>query len=136
MGIGHACSKVLSTDGFRVIGIDRTPLPPQKDVAWVPLQKGWDSDPLACGYVQLDLADRAAVQGLISSLNAAGVDRITALVNNAAIADPYMPTDDLARRLAAWDTYINTNLTGNYISLYVITVKASLRLLMDLIVRF
>lgn len=44
-----------------------------------------------------------------------GHDRVTALINNAAISSPYLTATTSAERIIQWKNYININLTGAFI---------------------
>jgi 3-oxoacyl-[acyl-carrier protein] reductase len=68
-GIGFATAQLLATNGYRVIGIARTP----------------PATPFPGEFHSADLADKAALDRVLAAVNAQG--RVEALVNNIGIAE-------------------------------------------------
>ena len=68
-GIGFATAQLLATNGYRVIGIARTP----------------PATPFPGEFHAADLADKAALDRVLAAVNARG--RVEALVNNIGIAE-------------------------------------------------
>jgi NAD(P)-dependent dehydrogenase (short-subunit alcohol dehydrogenase family) len=87
-GIGLATSEVLKEDGWEVIPLDREPI----------------DDP---GALCVDLADAAATTEALS-----GLDRVDALVNNAALQlnKPLLETS-----IEEWDAVMAVNVRGAFV---------------------
>jgi len=134
-GIGAACASLLKTKGFNVIGIDNQqpsedPHAPYPFLGWTSaveypaLQQHLLQQPAAqqqqptslCVFLQVDLSQTAAIRTISTQLDLLGVKKVDVLVNNAGIADPYMPPLDTtqaataaettAERAARWSQYI------------------------------
>jgi NAD(P)-dependent dehydrogenase (short-subunit alcohol dehydrogenase family) len=65
----------------------------------------------SCVFLQVDLSQPAEIQAVPQQLRGLGVNRVKTLVNNAGIADPYMPPaaadgSNMVQRAALWNKYI------------------------------
>lgn len=109
-GIGHTVCQRLISDGLSVIGMDNQPLV--------------DKSPLhsvdAFSYAQASITDPGAVvKGLENGLAALKAKEISVVVNNAAIAQPFLQTpssgDNLSARLEEFDQYLQTNLRSAFL---------------------
>lgn len=101
-GIGQSILHTLGQQGYYVIGTATTSVGADAINAYINEHK------LNGRGVALDITDKAAIDGLMSSLADEGkVPSI--LINNAGVTD-----DDLLLRMSdeAWDRVIETNLTG------------------------
>lgn len=103
-GIGRAISEWLLEDGYRVAIFERDRAA-REQVPHAP-----------AGHLlmlDVDIADEDAVRcGVASTLQHFGA--IDALVNNAAIANPYnAPVEEL--ELSAWEQTLRVNLTGQFL---------------------
>jgi NAD(P)-dependent dehydrogenase (short-subunit alcohol dehydrogenase family) len=102
-GIGRAIARELLAAGYRVVLVD------------IDADAGRDAlaqlaRPDAAWFVQADLAREADVEAAVRAA-VAHLGRVDALVNNAALADPYNePIDTLP--LARWERVLAVNLTG------------------------
>ena len=101
-GIGLATARAFAREGAKVLicDVDRTAL---KAVA----ASDQDLAQTAC-----DVADPAAVSRLFDDV-AARLGGLDALVNNAGIAGPTAPCEDIA--LADWERTLAVNLTGQFL---------------------
>lgn len=133
-GIGHACAHLLHQQGYNIIGIDTLAPPagtaaPQPTAAgaaaaggpllpWRILQQQQQQEeesaggPPSCVFLQVDLSQPAAIlQDIPQQLQGLGVASVKTLVNNAGIADPYLPPpaadgSNAGERAALWSKYI------------------------------
>lgn len=103
-GIGHSCAKAFLRSGYRVVGLDVAN--PDK-----PLQSSLSTP---YHFLQLDLTNASHIMCIRDQLDSIGVGQVNVLINNAGIANPYMPTDPAAR-VESWQTYIAVNLTGKLV---------------------
>ena len=62
-------------------------------------------------FLQVDLTDEEQIEQTTKAAASWLSNRINVLVNNAGIAQPYMPKDRLNRK-DAWRKYLATNLSG------------------------
>lgn len=101
-GIGLATARAFAREGARVFicDVDRTAL---AAVA--------ASDP-GLGQIVCDVSDPAAVDRLFAAATAA-LGGLDALVNNAGIAGPTAPCEDIA--LADWERTLAVDLTGQFL---------------------
>lgn len=136
-GIGHACCIALLQRGAFVVGIDSEPLAASSPLALEgsiePRASSVSSEPaikrprlpelgdVAPGrfrFLQASITDATAVAaGIAHSLEALGCNQIHVLVNNAGIADPYMPSPDEAdasTRIARFGELLSVNLAGAF----------------------
>ena len=99
-GIGYACAEALAEDGHKVILADvkDSVMDAAKTLGGV-------------GYI-CDFSDADAIGGLFDAIEA-DHGPVTALVNNAGIAQP---GDFLTYDLAAFDAVINVNLRGVFVA--------------------
>jgi NADP-dependent 3-hydroxy acid dehydrogenase YdfG len=100
-GFGAACARKYGEQGYRVVLAAR-----RLEKLAVLQQKLSGTE---CHLVELDVRDRSAVAGKLSSLPPP-FDRVDILVNNAGLAlglEPAHETD-----LDAWETMIDTNIKG------------------------
>ena len=99
-GIGYACAEALAEDGHKVILADvkDSVMDAAKTLGGV-------------GYI-CDFSDTDAISGLFDAIEA-DHGPVTALVNNAGIAQP---GDFLTYDLAAFDAVINVNLRGVFVA--------------------
>jgi NAD(P)-dependent dehydrogenase (short-subunit alcohol dehydrogenase family) len=106
-GIGFAIAKKLASLGYVVLGVDVAPCanPPPAN-----------SDRYAhyVGDVSSVDACRAIWNTFTSSFPAHQVPSIDCIVNNAAIANPYMPKG-VQERFEQWQKTLNVNLTGPFL---------------------
>jgi NAD(P)-dependent dehydrogenase (short-subunit alcohol dehydrogenase family) len=100
-GIGEALSHQLAQDGYRLIALDR-------DVRVQNLVKSLPGEEHVA--LEADITDEAAIQGAFAELDQRGI-AIDVLVNNAAIADTFMPSLDQTAK--AFDHVIDVNLVGS-----------------------
>jgi len=102
-GIGRAIARELLGEGYRVVLVDVDRAAGEDALAVL-------ARPDAAWFVEADLAREAAVEAAIAEA-VAHLGRLDALVNNAALADPY--NDPIAALpLARWEAVLATNLTG------------------------
>lgn len=104
-GIGCAIARKLADLGYFVLGIDTAPcsIPPPANIDRYFYHVGDVSSADSC---------RSVWATLISAHS--NVDGIDCLVNNAAVADPYMPVG-ADERLRQWQKVLNVNLTGPFL---------------------
>lgn len=104
-GIGRAAATALHADGWNVVVAGRTQASLDETVTSLPQVPGT----LA---VVTDVSDDAAVEHLFAETVAA-FGRVDLLFNNAGIAAPPVPVDELA--VDVWRQVIDINLTGSYL---------------------
>ncbi|DBA91008.1 TPA: hypothetical protein ACH3X2_004214 [Trebouxia sp. C0005] len=97
-GIGRECAKVFLEAGYKVVGLD---LSPQEDPALQHVNYHFRTTDIT--NVDQTRQFAAHISGDANSLQV--------LINNAGIADPYLPEDPM-ERIAHWSKVIQTNLTG------------------------
>lgn len=102
-GIGRAVAMALSNNGWNVAVAGRSSTSLEGTVAQL------SSDGLA---VPTDVSDESAVDGLFADVVAA-FGRVDLLFNNAGVATPAVPIDELP--VAAWRELIDINLTGSFL---------------------
>ncbi|MGI4954754.1 MAG: SDR family oxidoreductase [Janthinobacterium lividum] len=94
-GIGLGVTRRLLQDGWRVVGLDAAPVPPQAGLRGV----------------RADVSDEAAVNQVFAGLQAQE-GRLDAVVSNAGVM-VRKPVADLS--LAEWQRVIGTNLTAAFL---------------------
>ena len=92
-----ACSSLQA--GYRVVGLD---IASQEE----PVLQHAEYE-----FTTTDITSADQIQQLASHVGSQ-VNDLQVLVNNAGIADPYLP-EDPAEKTARWHKVIQTNLTGN-----------------------
>ena len=103
-GIGLGCAEALADDGFRIVLVDI-----QADgVAAAAERLGGDTVGIAC-----DMGDTARIDALFDRVEAE-VGPVSALVNNAGIAEP---TDFLTYPVEQFRRVLDVNLTGVFFSM-------------------
>ncbi len=109
-GMGLAISRQLALDGFRVYGVDVI------GDALTEAFAGLKSEGLDVHPLLLDLRDEAAVGALPARLGA-DYDRITVLVNNAAVSPKRngRKTAFVDLSLEDWNAVMGVNLTGTFL---------------------
>ncbi len=102
-GIGRAVAIRLASDGWSIVAAGRSPEPLEETAAEI------GSDALA---VQTDVSVAEDVDALFErAVEVFG--RVDLLFNNAGIAAPAVPVDDLA--VEAWDDVVAVNLRGSFL---------------------
>ena len=104
-GIGRSISRSLLNNGYFVAGIDS--LPAQD------LENEHKNFKHRCKHYIIDVSQPQQVETIWPSIvgDFPSVDTLSCLVNNAAIADPAMPTDSI-ERIKQWNRVLGVNLTG------------------------
>ena len=102
-GIGRVVSMALAGNAWTVVLAGRR-LAPLEEAA----RRGGG----ACFPVQCDVTDEASVHGLFANISAK-LGRLDLLFNNAGVAAPPTPLEDLP--LEVWRSVIDTNLTGSFL---------------------
>jgi NAD(P)-dependent dehydrogenase (short-subunit alcohol dehydrogenase family) len=105
-GIGRAASLALAADGWSLALAGRDPARLEPVAAEV-RAAGRDAVAVAC-----DVGQEAAVQRLFAEVERV-YGHLDLLVNNAGVASPPVPLDELS--LADWNAVITTNLTGAFL---------------------
>jgi NAD(P)-dependent dehydrogenase (short-subunit alcohol dehydrogenase family) len=101
-GIGLATARAFAAEGARVLICD---------IDAAALAAVATSDP-ALAQTSCDVADRAAVAALFATVET-DLGGLDALVNNAGIAGPTAPCEDVA--LADWERTLAVNITGQFL---------------------
>ena len=97
---------VLPQAGYTVVGIDKT------------TPEGLDTDAVlqqhasSLQFIEADLQDEVQLEDAAKRA-CTWLGRVNVLVNNAGIAQPYMP-GTRQERSKLWHSYIATNLTGGW----------------------
>jgi NAD(P)-dependent dehydrogenase (short-subunit alcohol dehydrogenase family) len=107
-GIGRAVAARLSEDGFALALAGRRPEPLEETAALLRAATH-DAQPLV---VPTDVSDEQAVEALFGAVEAAW-GRVDLLFNNAGIAAPPVPMEELA--LDQWRAVVDVNLTGVFL---------------------
>jgi NAD(P)-dependent dehydrogenase (short-subunit alcohol dehydrogenase family) len=104
-GIGRAVAELLLEEGYRVAIFER------EEATCKTVEQALAST--NARVLEVDVADEESVRrGLASTLSAFG--RLDALVNNAALSDPYnAPIERL--ELSEWERVLRVNLTGQFL---------------------
>lgn len=102
-GIGRACAESLADAGFSVVVSGRTRDSLEETVAHV----GGDAAAIVC-----DVGDPDAVASLFAGVEGK-FGRLDLLFNNAGVAAPPLPLEDLT--VDQWRTVIDTCLTGTFL---------------------
>jgi NAD(P)-dependent dehydrogenase (short-subunit alcohol dehydrogenase family) len=106
-GIGKACALALLADGWTVVLSGRRPAP----LHAVAAESGAAQ---RAPVMPADVTDEASVQALFARIQA-NHGRLDLLFNNAGVFTAGVPLDELP--LAAWQSAVNTNLTGAFLCL-------------------
>jgi NAD(P)-dependent dehydrogenase (short-subunit alcohol dehydrogenase family) len=103
-GIGRSASRALADDGWTIVATGRRVDPLNETVAAL-----GNGDHLA---LPADVSDPTSVAGLFGAV-VAQLGRVDLLFNNAGIAAPPVPLDELD--VAAWRQVVDINLTGSFL---------------------
>jgi NAD(P)-dependent dehydrogenase (short-subunit alcohol dehydrogenase family) len=101
-GIGRACVSLFASQGWQVIGVDRSPL---KQL------EGQDEFPAGCLFIQADISHPETAQQIFEQAQHFS-PRLDALVNNAAVqvAKPVVETT-----VEEWDAVMASNLRSVFL---------------------
>lgn len=100
-GIGRECAKQFLEAGYKVVGLDNVP---QEEPALQNADYDFRSTDITSGDQIKDLASHVKGQS----------NELQVLINNAGIADPYLP-ENPSEKIALWHKVIQTNLTGAFL---------------------
>lgn len=115
-GIGRALVHAFLGAGYAVGAVDIAPLS-DHDAALV-AARDRKSFQFRCADVSKEDIVSEAVRGIMLELCCSSV---SVLVNNAALADPFLNGSTVAERLASWRRFMDVNLTGPFIMSEVVT---------------
>ena len=112
-GIGRAAAMALSADDWSVVVCGRTADVLDETVAHLPAVDGSDDGPRGTGLaVVADVSDADDVDRLFAT-TVERFGRVDLLFNNAGIAAPPVPIDELP--IEAWDRLMAVNLRGSFL---------------------